>query len=109
MSLDIAEIGGKIIEAASTSLGTSWEEAKVVAEPQLRDLVRIAENFGKLAASGQISEEEAKALFSIHVNTTRMVLLTIEGLGILAVEAAINAVLDVLKDTANTALGFDIV
>ena len=109
MSLDISEVGGKIIEAASSSLGASWKEAKGVAEPQLRDLARIAENFGRQTAAGEITKEEAKALFSIHVNTTRMVLLTIEGLGILAAEAAINAVLNVLRDTANTALGFDIV
>jgi hypothetical protein len=35
-----------------------------------------------------------------------MVLLTIEGLGIIAVEQAINAALDVLKDTVNSALDF---
>ena len=109
MSIDVPELGGKIIEAASSSLGGSWKKAKGVAEPQLRDLARIAENFGKQAASGEISKAEAKALFSIHVNTTRMVLLPIEGLGILAAEAAINSVMNVLKDTANTALGFDIV
>ena len=34
------------------------------------------------------------------------VLLTIEGLGIVAVQNAINAALSVVKDTVNTAIGF---
>jgi hypothetical protein len=37
------------------------------------------------------------------------VLLTVEGLGLLAVEQAINAALRVVKDTVNTALGFVLV
>jgi hypothetical protein len=35
-----------------------------------------------------------------------MVLLTLEGLGLLAVEAAINAALKVVSDTVNSAIGF---
>jgi hypothetical protein len=38
-----------------------------------------------------------------------MVLLTIEGLGIIAVEQAINAAMDVLKKTVNTALDFSLI
>jgi hypothetical protein len=38
----------------------------------------------------------------------RIVLLTIEGLGILAVEAAINAAIDVVRSSVNTALGWAI-
>ena len=39
-------------------------------------------------------------------NASRSVLLTVEGLGILAVEEAINAALDVIKGAANKAIGF---
>jgi hypothetical protein len=39
-------------------------------------------------------------------NAARMVLLAIEGLGILAVEAAINAALAVVKEAVNGALDF---
>jgi hypothetical protein len=35
-----------------------------------------------------------------------MMLLTLEGLGVLAVEAAINAALSVVKETVNGALDF---
>jgi hypothetical protein len=60
----------------------------------------------KLILTNQINEEQAKLHFQIQRNATRMVLLTIEGLGIIAVEQAINAALDVLKNTVNTALDF---
>jgi hypothetical protein len=38
-------------------------------------------------------------------NASRAVLLTIKGLGIIAVEGAINAALDVVRDTINSAVG----
>ena len=37
------------------------------------------------------------------------VLLTIEGLGIVAVQNAINSALDVVKDTVNKAIGFGLI
>ena len=39
-------------------------------------------------------------------NTAQIVLLTIEGLGIITVEKAINAAMKVVKDTVNEALDF---
>ncbi len=44
----------------------------------------------------------------MQLNASKAVLLTIEGIGLLAAEAAVNAVLDVIKDSVNTALGFAI-
>jgi hypothetical protein len=38
-----------------------------------------------------------------------MVLLAIQGLGLLSVEAAINAALNVVKNTVNTAVGFALI
>jgi hypothetical protein len=109
MPLDVSELASDLVAAASQSLGSSWKNARNIAEPQLRDLARIAADIGRQTAEGAISKQEAKALYAIHLNTAKIILLTIEGLGILAAEAAINAVLVVLRDTANTALGFELV
>ena len=57
---------------------------------------------------GKITEEQARLYIDIQKNSMRIVLLTIEGLGILAVEAAINAAIDVIRSTVNTALGWRI-
>ena len=72
----------------------------------------MAESFvmiEKLIIMDKITEEQARIHFHIQHNATRMVLLTVEGLGIIAVEQAINAALDVLKDTINTALNFTLI
>ena len=62
-------------------------------------------DIGKLTANGEISAAEAKALIAIHKNTTRTVLLTVQGLGLLAVEKAVNAALGSVKDAVNGAVG----
>ena len=108
MDLNVSELGEKLLAAASQSLGTSWSKAKGVVEPQLKDLARIAADLGERAAKGRLTEAEAKALFGIHVNTTKTVMLTVEGLGILAAEAAVNAVLGVVRTEVNTVLGFNL-
>jgi hypothetical protein len=60
---------------------------------------------GELKQNGKITEQEAAYLMDLQRNASRTVLLTIEGLGILAVEEAINAALAVVRDTINAALG----
>ena len=62
----------------------------------------------QLKIAGDITESQAKSYIEIHKSSVRIVLLTIEGLGILAVEATINAVIDVIKTTINTAIGWNI-
>jgi hypothetical protein len=59
-----------------------------------------------LKATGKINDEQAKLHIEIQKNATRTVLLTVEGLGIVTVDAAINAALDAVKDSVNTAVGF---
>ena len=109
MSVDIGELAQNMIAAASSSLGTSWQKARGTAEPQLEELARLAGEIAQKAVSKEISEPEAKVLLKIQWNTTKTVLLEIEGLAVLALEAAINAVLGVLQDTVNTTLGFEII
>ena len=53
-----------------------------------------------------ITEEEANILITMHKRSMTTVLLTIKGLGLLAIEAAINAALGVARDTINTAIGW---
>lgn len=71
----------------------------------------LAENIqllGQLKFERKVSVEQAKHYLEIQKSSVRIVLLTIEGLGILAVETAINAALDVIKSKVNTALGWSI-
>ena len=62
----------------------------------------------RLKLAGKITEEQAKLHFEIQKNASRTVLLALEGLGLIAVEQAINSAIAVLRDSVNTALGFSL-
>jgi hypothetical protein len=79
---------------------------KAFVESESKKLAQTFVMIEKLRLSGQIGPREAKLQLDIQKNATRAVLLTIEGLGILAVEQAINAALDAVKGAVNTALDF---
>ena len=101
----VRDLASSMTEAATASLGSDWPKVRDFAKPELARLARSLLDIGRLAAEQKISLEEAHSLVEIHKNTTRMVMLTVQGLGILAVERAINAALGAVRDTINTALG----
>lgn len=98
-----------MVAAAKGSLGKDFPKAKDFAKPELSKLAQSLLDIAELSAAGKISPQEATALLEIHRNTTRIVLLTIKGLGLIAVENAINAALGAVRDTVNGAIGFALV
>jgi hypothetical protein len=100
------ELVKTMLAAAQGSLDKDWPKARDYAKPELSKLARSLLDIGNLFAAGKITELEARSLLEIHKNTTKMVFLTVEGLGLLAVEKAINAALGAVKDSVNGALGF---
>ncbi len=106
MSLDANDLASKMFEAFKGKLSDKWPEVKDYAEAESK---KLAENFimiEKLKMSDEINEEQAKLHHEIQRNASRSVLLTVEGLGLVAVEQAINAAMGVLKETVNGALNF---
>ena len=106
--INVQDILEQMLGAAKEILDNHWEEAKPFAEQQLKALAENLKLIGQLKLEGKITEEQAKYYLEIQKSSVRIVLLTIEGLGILAVEAAINAALDIVKKTVNTAIGWTI-
>ena len=105
-TINIEELLGNMINAASSELGAKWPAAKDYAESEFK---KIGESILFIEAQyvlGKISDIQARLHLELQKQASKTVLLAIEGLGILAVEAAINAALSVLKDTVNTSLGF---
>lgn len=109
MSIDSGELAGNMIAAMQGMLSEKWPEIKEYGESEVKKLVQSFVMIETLRASDKIDEEEAALLFSIQKNASRTVFLSIEGLGILAVEKALNAALAVAKDAVNTALGFALI
>lgn len=109
MSLNKAELVEQMITAFKTVLKDKWPDVKSYAESEAE---KMAQNFvmiEKLKLTGEITEEQARLHYEIQRNATRAVLLTVEGLGLLAVEEAINSAMNILKDSINTALGFTLI
>lgn len=105
----VAELATSMVQAARGSLGKDWGKARGFAEPELSKLATSLQDIARMALSGEITELEARSLLEIHKNTTRTVLLSVKGLGLLAVENAINAALGAVKDVINGAVGVALV
>jgi lipopolysaccharide biosynthesis regulator YciM len=106
MSLDVGELASQMFEAFKEKLSNKWPVVKDYAEVESK---KLAENFvmiEKLKLTGEITEAQAKLHHEIQRNASSTVLLTLEGLELVAVEEAVNAAMEVLKETVNGALDF---
>jgi len=106
MALNASQLGKDILAALKGTLTEKWPEIKEYAEAEAKKLAQALVMIEALKVTGRINEEQAALHLEIQKNASRTVLLTIEGLGVLSVEAALNAALNVVKDAVNTALGF---
>ena len=109
MALSASQLGKDILGAFKGVLSQKWPDLKEYGEAESKKLAQTLVMIESLHVSGKITDEQAELHLQIQKNATRMVLLTLEGLGILAVEAAINSALDVVKQTVNTAVGFALI
>lgn len=94
-----------MLHAAARVLQQRWPAAREYADMEFRKLLIQAAHIKKLRAQKKITEGEAKLLMDLQRNAMRSVFLTLEGLGIVTVEAAIQAALSVVRDAVNKAIG----
>lgn len=106
MAVDWKVVGPQMLMAAKGVLAKKWPKVKDYAEVEFKKLADTLEMIEKLFLAGTITEDEARLHLQIQKNAARTVLLTFQGLGMLAAEEAINAALGVLKAPVNAALGF---
>lgn len=103
--LNVEELLESMLAAAKGEFSEQWPKIKDYAEPELEKLASTLVQIGRLKATNEISKGEARVLLEMQKNTTRTVMLTLEGMGLLMVEAAINSALAVVKETVNGAIG----
>jgi hypothetical protein len=108
MALNASQLLKEMLGAAQPILVKHWKETKPYAEKELKSFTHNLIMIEKLKLQNLITKEKALIHVDIQKNSFRTVLLTIEGLGILAVEKALNAALDVVRKTVNTAIGFSL-
>ena len=106
--LDVESLVRVMSDAAVGVLRQKWPTVRRYAETEFRKLGETVKLIADEAAAGEISEEEAMLLLDMQKNAMRSVLLTVEGLGILAAEQAINAALDAARAPITAAVGWAI-
>ena len=97
-----------MLQAAKGSLSDKWPSVRDLATSSLKKIAISLVEIEKMKLDGTITEEQANLMVSMDKNTFKIVMLTVEGLGLLAVEDVLNAALNIIRDTVNTAIGFAI-
>ena len=109
MAIMFNSIIGPMLEAVKGTFENQWPTIKDFAESETIKLAQTLTQISQLVVTEQISNIEASVLLEIQKNTARTVILTVEGMGLILVEEAINSALDAVSGVINTALGFDLV
>jgi hypothetical protein len=106
MAIDIQQLLTPMLNAAKAVIGKKWPDIQTYAETEFK---KIGENIlmiEKMKLQGNVTEPQAKILMDLQKNASRAVLLTLEGVGLIAAEQAINAALGAIRDVVNKAIGF---
>ena len=106
MALDAPRLATEMVNAAKAVLSDKWSEIEEYARTELRKLADTLALIERLLAAGRITPEQARLHLEIQKNAGRAVLLTVEGLGVLAAEEALDRALAAVRHAVNTALKF---
>lgn len=106
MSLDTTALVKDMLSAAKDNLGKFWKQAKPFAENETLNMANKLLLIEKLKFEDKITKEEALLHIEIQKSAFRTVLLSIRGLGLIAVEGTINAALGSIAKVVNKALGW---
>lgn len=109
MALRASSLVKEMLAAAKGEVSERWPDVKIYAEAEAKKLAQTLVMIEKLKVTGQISKKQAEILLDMQRQTSRVVLLTIEGLSLLAAEAAVNAAIKSIRDTVNDAMGWKLV
>jgi len=102
--MDANDLTNQMLTAAKGLAGTIWSQMQSYALPELQkiaiQIVAIAENHADYTPAG------AKALLDMQVKASIGVIVAMTTLTLLAVQDAINAILDAVRSLVNGAIGF---
>lgn len=102
--MDVNDLTDQMLTAAKGLAGTIWSQMQSYALPELQkiavQIVAIAENHADYTVAG------AKALLDMQVKASIGVIVAMTTLTLLAVQDAINAILDAVRGFVNGAIGF---
>lgn len=106
MSLNLEALTTAMVEAAGGVLKDHWKTARPYAKEELGKIAKAVAFIEDEVLAGRMSLNKARLHLEMQKDTAITVLLTVQGLNVIAVEQAINAALNVIKNTVNGALKF---
>ncbi len=108
MSLNLAALAKDMLNATKPILEGYWKEVKPFVEKESKNFAQNLLMIEKLKKQDKITKDEALLHIQIQKNSYRTVLLAVEGLGLIAVENALNAAIGAIKKAVNTAIGWNL-
>ena len=99
--INVSEVLSNMLTAAEGIFDQICPQVKDFAETEFEKLAKTLAQITKLKLTNQITEGEARILLDMQKNTARTVMLALEGMGLILVEQAVNAALQVVKDAIN--------
>lgn len=104
-NLDISQVVNDMLQVALPHLSKGGQQASAFASHEFQQYIINIEHIQTMAEEGNVTDQEAQFLVDQYKMSMKAVLLTVEGLGAIATQKAINAAIDVLNSALNTALG----
>ena len=99
----------QMLVAAEKVFQGDWNTIAPYLQSELTKMEQDVLLIQQMYASGQMTADECTLYMEMQNNSIKAVLLTVEGVGILAVDQIINAVLGVIADAVNKAVGFALI
>jgi hypothetical protein len=103
--LDIAQVVNDMLQAALPYLSKGGQKASTFASYEFQQYIANVEHVQTMVEEGKVTDQEAQFLVDQYKASVKAVLLTVDGLGAVAAQNAINAAIDSLNNALNTALG----
>jgi len=95
-----------MLAAAQGSVTTGWNTLAPFAQTQFTNIAQQIVDIEAQLAAGSITQTQASLLLDMQKNASRAALLSVEGIGLLTAQNAINAALGAVATAVNGALGF---
>ena len=109
MAINTGQLKSLMVNAAKHEMGETWPEIRFYAESEARKIAETIKMIGKLTEEGRISASAARLHLRIQKNAAMTVLLTVEGMSLLAVESVINATIRAIRDSVNASVKFALI
>ena len=102
--MDVEQLFGQMVAAGAGAFGAGWGQVEKFAKIEFKTIAQRIEQIGQGLAKGDFDLATGKMLLAMQVNLATSAIAGATTLTMLAVEAAINAVLAVIKGAVNSAL-----